>query len=48
MPTRGEGAIGALDYTEEERAVIAKASRNWSCSSCGVKVVDVLPDESIR
>lgn len=35
MPSKGEGAIGALDYTSDERKVLAKKSRTYSCSSCG-------------
>ncbi|KAI8897601.1 ubiquitin-conjugating enzyme/RWD-like protein, partial [Globomyces pollinis-pini] len=29
--TKGEGAIGALDWPEAERAKYAKLSRNWKC-----------------
>lgn len=36
LPTKGEGAIGALDYTPEERKVLARKSQTWSCSSCGL------------
>lgn len=35
MPTKGEGAIGALDYTPTERKSLAKKSQSWSCKSCG-------------
>ncbi|CAB3375405.1 Hypothetical predicted protein [Cloeon dipterum] len=35
MPTDGQGTIGALDYTPEERQVLAKRSANWSCDQCG-------------
>ena len=35
MPSKGEGAIGALDYTSEERKALAKKSRTYACSSCG-------------
>eukprot|EP00300_Choanocystis_sp_HF-7_P010571 c17016_g1_i2.p1 GENE.c17016_g1_i2~~c17016_g1_i2.p1 ORF type:complete len:231 (+),score=56.18 c17016_g1_i2:70-762(+) len=34
MPTKGEGALGALDYEPEERRVLATASRAWYCSVC--------------
>jgi hypothetical protein len=47
MPTEGNGAIGALDYTEEERAVFAKKSREWVCSICGCKNAEALPDETV-
>ena len=35
MPTEGLGAIGSLDYTEEERRKLARQSRSWECTSCG-------------
>jgi len=35
MPSRGEGAIGALEYTREERRKLAKKSQTWVCTLCG-------------
>ena len=35
MPTHGNGAIGALDYTPAERKSLAKQSLNWKCPECG-------------
>lgn len=35
MPSKGGGAIGALDYTTEERKVLAKKSLLWKCNICG-------------
>lgn len=35
MPTEGLGAIGSLDYTEEERIKLARQSRSWECRDCG-------------
>ncbi|CAG0912916.1 unnamed protein product [Notodromas monacha] len=35
MPTAGEGAIGSLDYSPEERKKLAKKSLEWSCPTCG-------------
>ncbi|XP_066250258.1 ubiquitin-conjugating enzyme E2 J1-like [Euwallacea similis] len=35
MPTKGVGTIGSLDYTSEERQVLARKSKNWECSTCG-------------
>ncbi|XP_066534088.1 ubiquitin-conjugating enzyme E2 J1 [Hoplias malabaricus] len=35
MPTKGEGAIGSLDYTPEERRALAKKSLDFSCEMCG-------------
>ncbi|KAJ3320659.1 Ubiquitin-conjugating enzyme E2 J1 [Blyttiomyces sp. JEL0837] len=46
LPTEGNGAIGALDYTSEERAEFAKKSRDWVCGICGCKNSEALPDES--
>ncbi|XP_077366453.1 ubiquitin-conjugating enzyme E2 J1 [Festucalex cinctus] len=34
MPTKGEGAIGSLDYTPEERRVLAKKSQDFFCETC--------------
>ena len=46
LPTPGDGAISALDYTEVERVEFAKRSRDWTCVICGCRNRDVLPDES--
>ncbi|KAF7650771.1 hypothetical protein LDENG_00120910, partial [Lucifuga dentata] len=35
MPTKGEGAIGSLDYTPEERRALAKKSLDYCCEMCG-------------
>jgi len=35
MPSDGQGTIGALDYTPEERRALAKKSATWSCTQCG-------------
>ncbi len=35
MPTRGEGAIGAIECRPEERRRLAKLSNDWVCSCCG-------------
>ncbi|XP_010881125.2 ubiquitin-conjugating enzyme E2 J1 [Esox lucius] len=35
MPTKGEGAIGSLDYTPEERRTLAKKSQDFCCETCG-------------
>nr|CAD7447615.1 unnamed protein product [Timema bartmani]CAD7456947.1 unnamed protein product [Timema tahoe] len=35
MPMSGTGTIGALDYTPEERIVLARKSRTWECTNCG-------------
>ncbi|XP_022238900.1 ubiquitin-conjugating enzyme E2 J1-like isoform X1 [Limulus polyphemus] len=35
MPTHGNGAIGSLDYTPEERKSLANKSQSWKCPVCG-------------
>lgn len=35
MPTTAAGTIGSLDYTPEERQLLARKSKNWECSICG-------------
>lgn len=35
MPTPAAGTIGSLDYTVEERQVLAKKSKSWECTVCG-------------
>jgi len=43
MPTPGQGTIGSLDYTQEERRVLARRSVDWSCPQCGVASALLLP-----
>ena len=35
LPTPADGAIGALDWTKEERKRLAKESVNFCCAKCG-------------
>ncbi|KAJ0061293.1 hypothetical protein NL108_014823 [Boleophthalmus pectinirostris] len=42
MPTKGEGAIGSLDYTPEERRALAKKSQDFCCEACGCSMRSVL------
>jgi len=35
LPAPADGAIGALDYSKEERKRLAKASVNYCCPRCG-------------
>ncbi|GFT66638.1 ubiquitin-conjugating enzyme E2 J1 [Nephila pilipes] len=35
LPTHGNGAIGSLDYTPEERKNLALKSQDWKCQECG-------------
>jgi len=37
MTTEGKDAIGALDYSPEERRILAKKSHSWHCEQCGCK-----------
>ncbi|KAJ3031005.1 UNVERIFIED_CONTAM: Ubiquitin-conjugating enzyme E2 J1 [Siphonaria sp. JEL0065] len=53
FPTEGNGAIGALDYTPEERVIFAKKSQDWTCNGIcerceGVKMKDLLTDELLN
>ncbi|XP_067386119.1 ubiquitin-conjugating enzyme E2 J1 [Emydura macquarii macquarii] len=44
MPTKGEGAIGSLDYTPEERRALAKKSQDFCCEVCGSTMkISLLP-----
>ncbi|XP_068433842.1 ubiquitin-conjugating enzyme E2 J1 [Clinocottus analis] len=42
MPTKGEGAIGSLDYTPEERRALAKKSQDFHCEACGCSMHSAL------
>ncbi|XP_057679217.1 ubiquitin-conjugating enzyme E2 J1 isoform X3 [Corythoichthys intestinalis] len=42
MPTKGEGAIGSLDYTPEERRVLAKKSQDFCCETCNCSLSSTL------
>ncbi len=35
LPTPGEGAVGALDWPDDERRRLAKESVKWCCPKCG-------------
>ncbi|KAJ3180728.1 Ubiquitin-conjugating enzyme E2 J1 [Geranomyces variabilis] len=48
LPTPGDGAIGALDHTPEERRAQALLSRTWVCPTCGSENANALPDETER
>ncbi|CAH0480307.1 unnamed protein product [Peronospora belbahrii] len=43
MPTKGDGAIGALDFDVDERKRLAKLSVNYKCETCG-HVADLIPE----
>ncbi|KAM9317152.1 ubiquitin-conjugating enzyme E2 J1 [Gastrophryne carolinensis] len=42
MPTKGEGAIGSLDYTPDERKALAKKSQDYFCEACGTSMKTAL------
>lgn len=44
----GVGTIGSLDYTPEERQVLAKKSKNWECPTCGKIAVKLISAENAR
>jgi len=46
MPSPGKGSVGSLDYTKEERQVLAKRSQEWSCPICGKIALLLLPPGS--
>src|SRR5947199_135477 len=46
MPTKGDGAIGSLDFPIEERKRLAKLSREFVCDKCNSHLL-TLNDESI-
>ncbi|XP_065211820.1 ubiquitin-conjugating enzyme E2 J1-like [Planococcus citri] len=41
LPTPGNGTVGALDYSSDERKALAKKSLEWKCPECG-KITDLL------
>jgi len=43
LPTKGDGAIGALDWSSEERKRLAKESRSYVCPQCG-SIADIIKD----
>ncbi|KAJ3323262.1 Ubiquitin-conjugating enzyme E2 J1 [Boothiomyces sp. JEL0866] len=43
--TKGEGAVGALDWNEIEREKVAKESMDWKCNVCGSCNREALPSE---
>jgi ubiquitin-conjugating enzyme E2 J1 len=45
MPTKGEGAIGALDYPPEERKKLAAKTIGFACEKCGAHLCNVFPPD---
>jgi len=42
MPTKADGALAGLDYTDEERRALAARSHAWHCPSCGAKMSEAM------
>ncbi|KAL1234112.1 Ubiquitin-conjugating enzyme E2 [Trichinella pseudospiralis] len=47
MPTPGEGAIGSLDFSKDERRELAKKSLEFYCSTCDLVMKDALPPVTV-
>ena len=45
LPTKGEGAVGALDFSKEERKKLAIESQNFKCPLCG-PIKPLIPETS--
>jgi ubiquitin-conjugating enzyme E2 J1 len=45
LPTKGGGAIGALDYSSIEKKRYAKLSQQWYCKQCELKNCEQLAPE---
>jgi len=45
LPTKGEGAIGALDWTDAERQRLARSSGAWRCQACEQTLDEILPGD---
>ena len=43
LPTEANGAVGSLDWTDEERRRLAAESVKWCCPACG-NAFDLLPE----
>ena len=43
FPTKGEGAVGALDWTSDERKRLVLPSQEFRCSVCKEKNKDLIP-----
>ena len=43
FPTKAEGALAGLDYTDGERRKLAVESRRWQCPTCHLCMADTLP-----
>lgn len=51
METPGEGALGSLDYTPDERRILAKRSQTYVCPKCDIannEILLPLTDKSVE
>mmetsp|Transcript_7450 Transcript_7450/g.8852 ORF Transcript_7450/g.8852 Transcript_7450/m.8852 type:complete len:449 (+) Transcript_7450:94-1440(+) len=46
LPTEGGGAVGALDYSSNERKSLALKSQNYCCDRCGGNISDLFPSHN--
>lgn len=44
FPSKAEGALAGLDYTDKERRTLAERSATWRCATCGVCMAEVALD----
>ena len=48
FPSKAEGALAGLDYTDEERRELAARSATYQCPVCGARMSDVALDSTHR
>ena len=49
LPTKAEGAVGAIEAPDIERKYLAKESRNWKCKECNLYLEpSPLPENKIK
>lgn len=47
MPTKGDGAIGAIDLAPKDRKVLALKTPNYLCEKCGKRMCDILTPQEV-
>ena len=45
FPSKADGALAGLDYPDDERRVLAAASRKWCCPRCELEMETALPED---
>jgi len=45
---KAKGAIAGIDVPKDQRRQLARKSRNWSCPTCGQKVIDHIPNSKSK